>query len=107
MPTLSMVRATIWFEVLQQVTMRGTMYTEMCQRVKNRIELFKVPVPDIPNCTWYCMRGPPNWSTTSCGRSEEQDPSTGAGRILHGAAAILRGRIIRHPHESLRRDQSL
>jgi hypothetical protein len=39
MPTLSMMRATIWFEVLQQVTMRATMYTEMCQHVKNERNL--------------------------------------------------------------------
>ena len=39
MPKLSMMRATIWFEVLQQVTMRATMYTEMCQHVKNERNL--------------------------------------------------------------------
>ena len=30
MPKLFMMRATIWFEVLKQVTMRATMCTEMC-----------------------------------------------------------------------------
>ena len=39
MPTLSMMRATIWFEVLKQVTMRATMCTEMCQHVKNESNL--------------------------------------------------------------------
>ena len=40
MPKLSMMRATIWFEVLKQVTMRATMCTEICQRVKHESNLY-------------------------------------------------------------------
>ena len=40
MPTLSMMRATIWLEVLKQVTMTATMCTELCQRVKHESNLY-------------------------------------------------------------------
>ena len=52
MPKLYMMRATIWFDVLKQVTMRATMCTELC------LSTFEPTLcidhcrrcPDKPNC---------------------------------------------------------